>query len=790
MAAPEAGDIHEPPNAPDDDDVGLTFPYTEVPIDSARRQIRLLTLHAGEWDTPVRCTVSSAALDSKPTFKALSYTWGKDETPAGIVVNSQSFSVYKNLHTILRRLRRGPKGQDMVLWIDAICINQTKKSKEALAERTSQVQMMATIYSCCHEVLVWLGNYYTDRSTPVRFLTRNSDNRHLLQEYVADFERDPMTLDYCFHLACFLYLLKDAGRKLDFASYKMPPFWASKVSRGLSRYKIPPTTEEFKDIYAKRMYLLCRHIGESSWTTRLWTLQEYGVSPQITICFGTAAVPQERFSDMTIKKFTNHGNEDDFRYWSSLFSDSYSGLQMIFHEHIMIRNSVAIFRPRAPGSGLSASVSVVFRPLATRITRRITRIVAQITVFELVATFRSAQATEGKDKVFAIVSAMAFLGLKAPDDLQIDYNLNTSELYFRVSKDQILNCKGNAEAYEPLAPLRFAREKNKLKSKPKPKPKDPEGPENPEEDKPKPFDLPSWAVDWTSYPWGDQHVIPAVHARNLSPGLVSWLQLETKPDVQGPERKEDAPTRLLSATRYNATKGLVGDKPSILGRILTVSGTAVGRVTEVFDLSDSLNAWKLAWTWPLRGAPRGGGTTPAIRNRRAVVLRTLCADMLGPQDWAAEIEAFWEQLGAAFQAAFQAFMEPVSFAVLVSKVREMVEARAEQGGWTGDNAALFNVPEFVEQVDEMLSFVKIMSSGNSIFVTDSGWLGLGGKDISVREQDQVYALYQGRTLFVLRPMRTDESTSQFQLVSECYIDGLMQGEAAGLGGDLQRIKIE
>ena len=164
--------------------------------------------------------------------------------------------------------------------------------------------------------------------------------------------------------------------------------------------------------------------------------------------------------------------------------------------------------------------------------------------------------------------------------------------------------------------------------------------------------------------------------------------------------------------------------------------------------------------------------------------------MLGPQDWATEMEAFWEQLCAAFKAAFQAFMEPVSFAVLVSKVREMVKARAAQGGWTGDNAAVFNVPAFVEQVDRMLSFVSIMSSGNSLFVTDSGQVGLGGKDISVQEQDKVYALYQGRTLFVLRPMPTDGYTSRFQLISECYVDGLMQGEAAGLGGDLQRIEIE
>lgn len=540
MAAPGVGHAHEPPNASDDDvDEGLKFPYTEVQIDSARHQIRLLTLHSGEWSTPVCCTLSSASLDNKPAFKALSYAWGNDKTSADIVINGQPFAVYKNLDTILHRLRRGPGGKDMVLWIDAICINQ---AKEAVAERTSQLQMMATIYSCCREVLVWLGNCYTDRLTPVRFLTRNSDNKHLLQEYAADFERDPTTLDYCFHLACFLYLLKDASRKLDLASYKLPPFWASRASRRLSRYKIPHPTEEFKRIYANRMYLLCRYIGESSWTTRLWTLQEYGVSPQITLCFGTAAVPQECFSNMNITKVTNHGNEDDLRHWSSLFSISCYEFVRGLHEHIMTRNTVALFRPRAPGSIQSAIVSSVFRPVVRRLTKTIVRWAAQITVFEAVATFRQAQASEGQDKVFAIVSLMTFIGLKVPDDLKIDCELDTSEIYFRVSKDQILNCKGHAEAYEPLAPLRFAREKNK----PKPKPKDP---------KPLPLDLPSWAVDWTSYPWGDQHVIPDALVRNMSPELAPWLNMEAKPEVQGPEPKEDAPMRLVPAARYNATKG-------------------------------------------------------------------------------------------------------------------------------------------------------------------------------------------------------------------------------------------
>jgi hypothetical protein len=805
MVTPVAPDGFGSPNAPDD--VGLAFPYAEIPIDSARQEIRLLTLHAGEWGAPVRCTVFSKALDDKPEYKALSYTWGKDETLTEIILNGQIFPVYKNLFNILQRLRRrGPEGRDMVLWIDAICINQARKSKKALTERTSQVQMMASIYSHCNEVLVWLGNCYTSRSTPVRFLTRQGDNKALLQEYVADFERDPTILDYCFHLACFLYLLKEAGKTgktVNFTSYEMPPFWESAKGRSLSRYKIPPTTENFKRIYSKHMYLLCRYLSESPWTMRLWTLQEYGVSPQVTFCFGTAAVPQERFSDILTTITPSPSNEDSFKYWSSLFSVSYSALGQALHHHVMVRNFAAVFRRRVPRSRLSPRLVSVFRPSVARLARGIVRrgfvkMAAETTVFEIVATFRMAQASEGEDKVFAVVSLMAFLGLKVPDNLKVNYALTTSEIYLRVSEDQILRCKGNAEAYEPLAPLRFARRRNQY-TRPKDR-NNPLGPKLP------PLDLPSWAVDWTSYPWGDQHI-----SRNLTsmtfirhhyPEQVAWLEMEAESDIQDAGRVEDQPAGLVSAARYNATKELVGASPSISGRVLTVSGIAVGRVTEVFDLADGIAAWKMARAWPIRGRSRGGSITPAIRDRRATVLRTLCADLVDPKDWASDIVPFWVRLLAAFQVAMENFEKqmasgeckaPVSFAALTEMVRQMVENRASRGGWTGDDAAAFNAPGFAERVNNLLTCMKTISRGNCLYVTDNGRLGLGGEEISA-DGDWVYVLYQGRTPFVLRPRPGDglESTSisRFRLISECYVDGLMEGEGAGLGVELERLEME
>ena len=60
------------------------------------------------------------------------------------------FPVTLNLQDALSRLR--DHFLERIIWVDAICINQ--KSSE---EQGRQVEVMATIYSYAHRVIVWLG---------------------------------------------------------------------------------------------------------------------------------------------------------------------------------------------------------------------------------------------------------------------------------------------------------------------------------------------------------------------------------------------------------------------------------------------------------------------------------------------------------------------------------------------------------------------------------------------------------------------------------------------------------
>jgi hypothetical protein len=158
-----------------------------------------------------------------------------------------------------------------------------------------------------------------------------------------------------------------------------------------------------------------------------------------------------------------------------------------------------------------------------------------------------------------------------------------------------------------------------------------------------------------------------------------------------------------------------------------------------------------------------------------MVLRTLTADMLKkPVDWE-RLAKFWVDLFAASDVAGAAITRetndgvrtgPFSLADVLRRVGEMVRVRYE----SPEEAARDNVDAaFVEQIDDLLRLIRVMIKGNSLFVTDSGHSGLGGKEIAV--EDRLYVLHQGRTPFVLHPNLT--SGLRFRVVSECYVDGLM-----------------
>ncbi|KAI5364716.1 Putative heterokaryon incompatibility [Septoria linicola] len=122
-------------------------------LNTHKREIRVVALHSSrEHDDPVVCDLHTKSLNAKVEFEALSYVWGDQQHTTAIQVNGFLFQAAKNLEEALRRLRH-PERQ-RILWIDAICIDQTDNE-----ERTQQVGLMGEIYSQAQQVLVWLGHH-------------------------------------------------------------------------------------------------------------------------------------------------------------------------------------------------------------------------------------------------------------------------------------------------------------------------------------------------------------------------------------------------------------------------------------------------------------------------------------------------------------------------------------------------------------------------------------------------------------------------------------------------------
>lgn len=142
--------------------VDLEFYYQYGTLnDQPANAIRLLTVNTGSSDS-IECTMSTASLDEKPRYVALSYMWGTQDASKEIVINHKRFAVRPNLWECLKRFQRQPYPSR--IWIDAICVNQ-----ENIPERNQQVRLMGRIYRQATIVIAWLGDDATVRAVEAAF---------------------------------------------------------------------------------------------------------------------------------------------------------------------------------------------------------------------------------------------------------------------------------------------------------------------------------------------------------------------------------------------------------------------------------------------------------------------------------------------------------------------------------------------------------------------------------------------------------------------------------------------
>jgi hypothetical protein len=117
--------------------------------------IRLFELlPASDPTSPIVCNLLHTRFAERPSYEAISYTWGEDTAVHRIYVDGGKnlLEVRTNCYNLLYHIRSTNRAR--VLWIDAICIDQT-----SLNERGHRVRMMDVIYAKASSVVVHLGEH-------------------------------------------------------------------------------------------------------------------------------------------------------------------------------------------------------------------------------------------------------------------------------------------------------------------------------------------------------------------------------------------------------------------------------------------------------------------------------------------------------------------------------------------------------------------------------------------------------------------------------------------------------
>lgn len=216
-----------------------TYPIYDT-LPDASDHLRILTVHAGSVSAPIQCTLRIVSFRDKPSYDALSYTWGDSTSTKPINVDGFEIHVTANLEQALRHLRNVE--QDLVLWVDAVCINQSD-----MMEKSLQVAVMDQIYRGCAQVRIWLG-CNTSRCRLTQSPSQSSNAANHSSEAVDPFEivRHLANSRHIHEWPCFDHQVEH-GRDVIF-------------------YKADGRFDHFFEGFLA--------VNRSPWWTRVWTIQE------------------------------------------------------------------------------------------------------------------------------------------------------------------------------------------------------------------------------------------------------------------------------------------------------------------------------------------------------------------------------------------------------------------------------------------------------------------------------------------------------------------------------------
>ncbi|ORY17489.1 heterokaryon incompatibility protein-domain-containing protein [Clohesyomyces aquaticus] len=246
--------------------------YQYRDLDSSVSQIRLLHLHAvpqseaDNGDSVPACTLSYAPVYSSQPYQAISYVWGPPKPQKLIQVDGLVLPIGENLYTALQHFQGS---EEVVLWIDAICINQ-----DDVEEKSTQVQLMRDIYREAEHVFVWLGPGTPETDTAMYWLDKLGEE--LLETGIEKMKSED--------LGSWDMSEDNAARMEEHELVPVKQALKKQMNRFLQWF------QEGKDP------IFWRHsdLGSRPWFSRAWCLQECSNGREVFFLCGDYAVEFRR----------------------------------------------------------------------------------------------------------------------------------------------------------------------------------------------------------------------------------------------------------------------------------------------------------------------------------------------------------------------------------------------------------------------------------------------------------------------------------------------------------------
>jgi hypothetical protein len=117
------------------------------------------------------------------------------------------------------------------------------------------------------------------------------------------------------------------------------------------------------------------------------------------------------------------------------------------------------------------------------------------------------------------------------------------------------------------------------------------------------------------------------------------------------------------------------------------------------------------------------------------------------------------------------YEQTVTILTSAGRIQECEDFRL---GWGADYNKLKTLVGAHQKAPRFSSDVQVACLGRELFGTQEGYIGIG--DVTLQEGDLVCVLFGGKVPFILRP-----ADGRYRFVGECYLHGIMLGEALEKG---------